>query len=295
MKQTTSDVTVPSQAPEKARKAFLWVLMVAGAVVFMLPLWVTFMMSIKTPNEIANSSVWSWPENFTWANYSEVLTNPNASFVLFFRNSGVVAILSTLGVLVTSAMVAYPFARMKFRGRDGLFILLLSTMMLPGIVTMIPQYVLFKYLHWIDTFFPLWVPAWFGGGAYNVFLLRQFFMGIPKELDEAAVIDGASHARIFWQLIIPNSGPALATVGVFAFIYNWRDFLGPLIILNSPDRQTLEVGLRTYQSLQAEQWNLLMAASVLVLATAHHFVLDRTKILCPGHCDDGRKVKIRLI
>lgn len=265
MKPTTSDSLAKSQAFEKARKAFLWLLMVAGAVVFMLPLWVTIMMSLKSPNEIATSSVWSWPEALTWANYQEVLTNPNASFALFFRNSGVIAILSTLGVLVTSAMVAYPFARMKFKGRDGLFVLLLSTMMLPGIVTMIPQYVLYKHLYWIDTFFPLWVPAWFGGGAYNVFLLRQFFMGIPRELDEAAVIDGASHARIFWQLIIPNAGPALATVGVFSFIYNWRDFLGPLIILNSPDKQTLEVGLRTYQSLQSEQWNLLMAASVLVL------------------------------
>lgn len=264
-KASTAEVKASAAVVEKGRNAFLWVLMVAGAVVFMLPLWVTLMMSLKTPNEIATSSVWAWPERLTWDNYQTVLTNPNASFLKFFRNSTVIAVLSTLGVLVTSAMVAYPFARMKFRGRNGLFVLLLSTMMLPGIVTMIPQYVLWKHLYWIDTFFPLWVPAWFGGGAYNVFLLRQFFMGIPRELDEAAVIDGASHARIFWSLIVPNSGPALATVGVFCFIYNWRDFMGPLIILNSPERQTLEVGLRTYQSLQSEQWHLLMAASVLVL------------------------------
>lgn len=264
MKPTTSNASAIVVA-EKGRKALLWVLMVVGAASFVLPLWVTMMMSFKSPNEIATTSMWAWPQAFTLDNYRTVLTNPNASFVTFFRNSGIIAILSTLGVLVTSAMVAYPFARMKFRGRDGLFVLLLSTMMLPGIVTMIPQYVLWKELHWIDTFLPLWVPAWFGGGAYNVFLLRQFFMGIPREMDEAAVIDGATHARIFWSLIVPNSGPALATVGVFAFIYNWKDFMGPLVILNSPDKQTLEVGLRTYQSLQSEQWNLLMAASVLVL------------------------------
>jgi multiple sugar transport system permease protein len=141
----------------------------------------------------------------------------------------------------------------------------MSTMMLPAIVTMIPTYALYKYLHWVDTFLPLIVPAWFGGGAFNIFLLRQFFMGVPRELDEAAILDGASHSVIFWRIIMPVSGPALATVGIFAFIYNWRDFMGPLIYLNSPEKQTLELGLRTYQALQAEQWHLLMAGSVIVM------------------------------
>jgi multiple sugar transport system permease protein len=141
---------------------------------------------------------------------------------------------------------------------------LLATMMLPGIVTMIPTYLVFKYLHWVDTFLPLWVPAWFGGGAFNIFLLRQFFKGIPMELDEAAVLDGASHSTIFWRIILPLSGPALATVGIFSFIYVWRDFQGPLLYLNSPEKQTLELGLQTYRSLNNEQWNLLMAAATLV-------------------------------
>ena len=162
-------------------------------------------------------------------------------------------------------MVAYGFSRLRFPGRDRLFLVLLATMMLPAIVTMIPTYVEFKYLRWIDTFLPLTVPAFFGGGAYNIFLLRQFFMGIPRDIDEAAVLDGASHATIFWRLIMPNSGPALATVGIFAFIYTWRDFMGPLLYLNSPENQTLELGLNTYRSLNAEQWELLMAGSVLVM------------------------------
>lgn len=254
-----------SVAVERFWRVVLFIVMVVGALVFMMPLWITVAMSLKTPAEIAQTSPWAWPREVTWANYVEVLTNPRANFALFFQNSLFIAVAGTLGVLVTSSLVAYAFSRMQFRGRDGLFMILLSTMMLPGVVTMIPQYVVFARLHWVDTHLPLWVPAWFGGGAYNVFLLRQFFLGIPRELDEAALIDGASHATIFWRVVMPLSGPALATVGIFSFIYNWRDFIGPLIYLNDPEKQTLELGLRTYQTLQAEQWHLLMAASVLVL------------------------------
>ena len=200
-----------------------------------------------------------------WVNYEKVLTNPNAPFVLFFRNSLIISALSTVGVLLSSSMVAYGFARLKFPGRDRLFVLLLSTMMLPGIVTMVPQYVLWKYLGWVDTFYPLIVPAFFGGGAYNIFLLRQFLMGIPRDIDEAAILDGASHATIFWKFMMPNMGPALATVGIFSFIYNWKDFQGPLIILNSPEHQTLELGLQTYRAMNQNQWELLMAGSVIVM------------------------------
>lgn len=243
--------------------AFL--LLVLASAIFITPLYLMLTMSLKSSGEIARTSPWAWPQQLTWDNFSQVLGNENAPFYLFFRNSAVIATLSTAGVLVSSSLVAYAFARMKFRGRDRLFILLMSTMMLPGIVTMIPTFVLYKYLHWVDTFYPLIVPAWFGGGAFNIFLLRQFFMGIPRELDEAAIIDGASHSVIFWRIMMPLSGPALATVGIFAFVYNWRDFMGPLIYLNSPEKQTLELGLRTYQSLHDEHWDLLMAGSVLVM------------------------------
>ncbi|MGV3613810.1 MAG: carbohydrate ABC transporter permease [Fimbriimonas sp.] len=243
----------------------LWILLVVGAIAFMMPLYIMLAMSLKTAGEVATTNAYAWPKNPTLENFRIVLTNPNAPFHLFFRNTVVIASLSTLGVLLSSSLVAYAFARLKFRGRDRLFLLLLSTMMLPGIVTMIPTYVLYKYLHWVDTFYPMIVPAFFGGGAFNIFLLRQFFMGIPRELDEAAILDGANHAVIFWRVIIPNSGAALATVGIFAFIYNWRDFMGPLLYLNDPEKQTLELGLRTYQSLNLEKWELLMAGSVLVM------------------------------
>jgi ABC-type glycerol-3-phosphate transport system permease component len=244
---------------------FMWLILVLGSLAFLAPLYIMLAMALKTPSEIATTQAYEWPKHMTFENFQTVLTNPNASFILFFKNSTIIAVLSTSGVVVTSALVAYAFARLRFRGRDRLFVLLLSTMMLPGIVTMIPTYVLYKYLHWVDTFYPLWVPAWFGGGAFNIFLMRQFFMGIPRELDEAAILDGASHQIIFWRVLLPNAGPAVATVGIFAFIGAWKDFMGPLIYLNNPLKQTLEVGLRTYQSLQSEKWELLMAGSVLVM------------------------------
>jgi len=243
----------------------LWVVLLSGVVLSLAPFYLMVAMSLKTPGEVANSTVWEMPKVLQWANYDKVLTNPNAPFILFFRNSLIVAGLSTFGVLLSSSLVAYGFARLKFPGRDRLFVLLLSTMMLPGIVTMVPQYVLWKYLGWVDTFYPLIVPAFFGGGAYNIFLLRQFLMGIPRDIDEAAILDGANHATIFWRFMMPNMGPALATVGIFSFIYNWKDFQGPLIILNSPEHQTLELGLQTYRAMNQNQWELIMAGSVIVM------------------------------
>jgi ABC-type glycerol-3-phosphate transport system permease component len=254
-----------SERANAVARFVMWLLLVLGSVVFLIPLYLMLAMSLKSSAELAHTSSWSWPQAITFENFQKVLTNPNAPFFLFFKNTLIIATLGTLGALLSSSLVAYAFARLRFRGRDRLFILLLSTMMLPAVVTMIPTYVLFKYLHWVDSYNPLVVPAYFGGGAFNIFLLRQFFMGIPRELDEAAILDGASHATIFWRVIIPNSGAVLATVGIFAFIYNWKDFMGPLLYLNSPEKQTLELGLRTYQSLQSEQWHLLMAGSVIVV------------------------------
>lgn len=239
-------------------------LLASGSIVFLLPFYTSLSMSLKTPEELATTSAWSWPQQPTWSNYSEVLTNPNVNFLQLFLNTVIIAGLATIGVIASSSLVAYAFAKMKFMGRDRLFVILLSTMMLPAIVTMIPTYFLFKELRWINTILPLTVPAFFGGGAFNIFLLRQFFLGIPKELDEAAKIEGAGHWTIYSRIVMPLSGSALATVGIFCFIYNWRDFMGPLIYLNEPEKQTLELGLATYNSLRAEQWHLLMAGSVLV-------------------------------
>ncbi len=195
-----------------------------------------------------------------------VWTDPVVEFPLFFRNSLVVAILSVTGMVISSAIVAYGFARVRWRGRGALLALLLATMMIPFPVLMGPMYVLFKELGWIGTFRPLWVPSWFAG-AFNVFLLRQFYMTIPRELDEAASIDGCSHWGIFTRVILPLSRPALAVVALFQFIFVWNDFLAPLIFLQKQEQFTLALGLALYQSQAGNvPWNLLMAASTLVLA-----------------------------
>jgi ABC-type glycerol-3-phosphate transport system permease component len=245
-------------------KLVVLALLVGGSIAFFLPYYTSVAMSLKTPAELHTTDAWAWPQEPTLANYRDVLTNPNISFPRLFWNTVLIATVSTIGVVFSASLVAYAFARLRFPGRDRLFLVLLSTMMLPGIVTMIPTYVIFAQLGWVNTYLPLTVPAFLGGGAFNVFLLRQFFRGIPRELDEAAKIDGASHWRIYSQVVMPLSGPALATVGLFTFLGAWRDFMGPLIYLNDVEMQTLEVGLATYNSMQAAQWHLLMAGSVLV-------------------------------
>lgn len=198
-----------------------------------------------------------------WSNYAE--TWRTVPFATFAKNTITLAVLVVIGVTLSSSLVAFSFARIPFPARDALFGLMLSTMMLPGIVTMVPGYILFKELGWIDTLRPMWVPAFFGGGAFNVFLLRQFFLTIPKELDEAAVVDGATWAQIYWRVLMPLSGPALTTVALFAFIGAWKDFMGPLIFINSLERQTLELGLQTFQTLYGTHWELMMAGAVIVV------------------------------
>ena len=248
----------------KLARVITWCVLCAGALAMLVPFYIMLTMALKSPDDLATSTYLQWPRHLEWGNFLTVLTNPNVSFPLFFRNTAFIAICVTTGVVLTSALVAFPFARLEFDGKSRLFTLLLSTMMLPGIVTMIPNYVLFRYLHWIDTYNPLIVPAFFGGRAYNIFLMRQFFFSIPKELDEAAMLDGASNAVTFWRVILPLAKPALATVGVFTFVGTWQDFMGPLIYINDPEKQTLEVGLRSYQSLAGSQFHLVMAASVMV-------------------------------
>lgn len=246
------------------RRTLAWVVLMIGSVTFLLPFFMSLSMSLKTPAEISTTSAWSWAQHPSLANYIEVLSNPNISFARLFWNTLVIASTGTMGTVLSASLVAYAFARIKFPGRDRLFIIVLSSMMLPAIVTMIPSYLLFAQLGWVNTSLPLIVPQWFGGGAFFIFLLRQFFLGIPRELDEAARIDGAGHWTIYSRVILPLSGSALATVGIFTFIGNWRDFMGPLIYLDDVDKQTLELGLATYNGLRAAQWNLLMAGSVMV-------------------------------
>ena len=204
------------------------------------------------------------PNPVMWSNYPAALQT--VPYLAYARNTLIITVAATLGALITASMSAFAFARVRFPGRNVMFILLISTLMLPDAVTLVPKYILFSKLHWINTYLPLTVPIWFGGGAFNVFLLRQFFMTIPYDLDEAARMDGGGNWRIFWSVLLPLSKPALTAVAIFSVIYNWNDFLNPLIYLNQQQYFTLALGLQFFQSEYATQWTLMMAASVMMIA-----------------------------
>jgi multiple sugar transport system permease protein len=189
-------------------------------------------------------------------------------FGRYLFNTTVITVSVVLLTVLSSSLVAYGFSRMRFRGRDTLFAVCLATMMLPGQVTMIPLYAAFARLGWIDTWYPLIVPALFGSPFY-IFLFRQFFLTIPREYDEAALLDGAGRFRIYWSIILPLARPALATVALFCFIGSWNDFFNPLIYINSPANATLTLGLHMLKTqivgTGSVQWHILMAASLLVM------------------------------
>jgi len=187
--------------------------------------------------------------------------------LLYVRNSVAVTVLATAGNVLAASFVAFGFARLRFVGRDVWFMVLVSTMMLPSVVTLIPTFVLYRSIGWLDTLLPLTAPYWLGGGAFNVFLIRQFYATLPMELDEASRVDGASSVRIWWDIILPLSGPVLATVAVFGFIHHWNDFLGPLIFTSSSDMRTLALGLKLLVTggFMNTPWNWVMAASVEML------------------------------
>jgi multiple sugar transport system permease protein len=206
-----------------------------------------------------------FPRELIWSNYYRALVGSELPFLLFLKNTLLVSVMCTIGQTLSAACVAFAFARLKFPYRDGLFLLVLSTMMVPSQVTMIPQFMLFAKLGWVDTLKPLIVPAFFGGGAFFIFLLRQFFLTVPKELEEAARLDGCNTFGVFWHVMLPLSKPALTTVALFAFIGHWNDFLGPLIYTQSMEKKTLALGLSAFRGLNGTEYHLMMAASVAVL------------------------------
>lgn len=198
---------------------------------------------------------------FLWKNYVDAWKA--VPFGKFFINSIFVSICITFGQVFTSSLAAYAFARLNFKFRDQIFIGYLATLMIPYTVTMIPVFILLKFLNWIDTYQALILPGMFS--AYGTFMLRQFFLSIPKDLEESAIIDGATKFTIYWNIILPLSKPALATLTTFVFMYAWNDFMWPLIVTNSMEMKTLPVGLAAFQGLYTTNWTLLMAATVIVL------------------------------
>jgi ABC-type glycerol-3-phosphate transport system permease component len=198
-----------------------------------------------------------------WSNFAAAWNSLPLPFHWFLLNTYTITVLNVTGQLLSCSLVAYGFARFRFPGRGPLFLLLLSTMMLPSQVTMIPLFMMWSKAHAVDTFIPLTVPSFFATSAFSVFLLRQFFMGLPRELDEAAMIDGCGPLRIWWQIIMPLSRPALITVGVLAFLGSWDDFLGPLIYLDSLRNYTVSLALRLFQDQYGTDFSLIMAAALV--------------------------------
>lgn len=247
-------------------KGLIYLVLAAGGIFSLLPLVWLIRSSLMNMGQIFElPPVWI-PRPVQLSNYSEALTI--LPFGQYFMNTAVIVVFSVLGVIVTSSICAYSFARMKWRGRNMVFGLLLSSMMLPYAVTLIPTFIGWSKVGLTNSFIPLIAPAWFGGGAFNIFLLRQFYLSIPRDLDEAAYVDGAGHLRIFRSIILPLTKPALIVVGLFSFLAAWNDFLGPLVYLNDETKYTLALGLQQFKGMYSAEWHLMMAAATVVLLPA---------------------------
>jgi multiple sugar transport system permease protein len=247
-------------------KAIAYLLAIILGLLFLGPFLFALSGSLMTPAELYVVPPRWIPSQLMWQNYAEIWSL--LPFTLYIRNTLTITLLAMLGQLATGSLVAYGFARFRFPGRNAIFIILLGTMAVPGEVTTIPQFLLFKSLGWTNTFLPLIVPSFFGGGAFSVFLLRQFFLTLPRDLDDAATIDGAGTFRILVQLLLPLSKPALATVAILAFVYHWNDFFTPLIYLDSRELYTVSLGLNYFKAEPTAggppMAHLLMGASIVV-------------------------------
>ncbi|OAS82893.1 sugar ABC transporter ATP-binding protein [Metabacillus litoralis] len=240
-------------------KLFVYLILILFSLAFVVPFLWLISGSLKDSSELfANPPVWI-PEALNWSNYKEAFSA--FPFFLYLKNTLIVVVFTCIGAVLSNSLIAYGFSRIEWKYRDGIFIIVLATLMLPFQVIMIPLFLLFKEIGWIGSFYPLIVPHFFGN-AFFIFLLRQFFKGIPKELSEAAKMDGASEFTVFWKVILPLSKPILATVVIFQFIEAWRDFLGPLIFLSDNSHYTLSLGVQQIMSQNDPRWGLLMAIGV---------------------------------
>lgn len=237
------------------------ILIIIG-ITFLVPFVWQISTSLKTGTQIWLFPPKWIPDPFVWSNYPDALQK--LRFLQLLKNTVVITGLNVFGVMISSSLVAYGFARFRFPGRGFIFVVMLSTMMIPAQVTIVPLFILFNRLNWLNTIKPLVVPLFFGA-PFFIFLLRQFYMTIPRELDEAAVIDGCGYGRIWTTIILPLSKPAMATVAIFQFVTSWNDFFNPLIYLNEYSKYTLALGLSAFRGVYSTEWNLMMAAAVVII------------------------------
>ena len=264
-------------------------LLIAATFLMLYPLLWMIASSFK-PESIIFTDLSIWPPAFDFGNYVKGWTALQESFTVFFRNSIIVAVLVVIANTMSCSITAYAFARLEFRGRRIWFAIMLGTLMLPYHVTLIPQYVLFLKLGWIDTFLPLVVPKFLAADAFFIFLMVQFFRGIPRELDESAVLDGCSPWRIYWKIILPLSLPVLATTAIFSFLWTWNDFLGPLVYLNDSANYTVPLALRAFVDATGRSaWGQLFAMSVLAILPIFLFFLFFQRLIIEGVAHAGMK------
>lgn len=254
-------------------QAFVYGALVLLALLFLLPFYWMLNTSLKESTRVFQIPPDWYPNPVRFRNYAEAWTQSSADVtreippIRYALNTTLISVNGVLASVFSSALIAYAFARMEFPGKQAMFFGVISTLMVPFTVIMVPQFILWRYLEWLDTFLPLMVPYWFGS-AWNIFLLRQFFLTIPREYDESARIDGGNHWTVFTRLILPLSKPALAAIGILAFVYFWNDFLGPLIILSKPRNFTLTMFLANFSVafVRTTPWHLYMAAALTIIS-----------------------------
>jgi multiple sugar transport system permease protein len=250
-------------APGVGKRRFAFLVCVVISLLMMLPLaWLVRSSFMEMGQIFIFPPEWI-PQPFRFENFPEALTV--IPFFQYFVNTMLILVPSVVGTLVSSALAAYGFARLNWPGRDIVFGVLLSTLMLPYIITLLPTFLMWSQVGFINTYIPLIVPNWLGFHVFYIFLLRQFFKNLPRELDEAAEIDGANPLQIFWYIILPVSRPVLLVVAILSGLNAWNDFLDPLVYINSSDKYTLALGLAQFTGLYTSQWNLLMAASTVII------------------------------
>lgn len=247
---------------ERNGKIIVYIVLILVSLLLLAPLIWMLSTSLKPMNEIVRFPPTILPETVVWQNYLDTIQS--FPFFKYMGNTLFITFFVVLGNVFSNSFIAYGFAKIEFPFKKVLFALVLATMMVPGFVTMIPQYILFTRIGWVGTYLPLIVPAFFGS-AFNIFLLRQFYLAINNELIEAAKIDGANHLYIWSHLMIPLTKPALITVGIMSFNGAWNDFLGPLLYITEEDMYTLQIGLQSFSNQSTTQWNYLMAGATLVL------------------------------
>lgn len=270
---------------KKTKKVLAYLLLLVGASVLMLPFLWMVSTSLKSADKVMMFPPQWIPKPFMWRNFIEGWTT--LPFTLYLKNTCIITMLVIVGNVFTASLAAYSFSRLRWPGRDIVFIITLATMMLPAQVTMIPVFLMFRNLGWLNTFKPLTIGAWLGGGAVNIFLIRQFMMGIPLELEEAARIDGCSTFGIYWRIVMPLLKPCLAVIAIFTFMGTWNDFMGPLIYLTTPDKVTLALGLQFFQGHYGVTLHYLMAVSLIVMAPCLIIFLCAQKSFISGIAMSG--------